>query len=482
MTAYPAWTPASRPGIVPLHPFGFGTILGRSFTALRHNPRVLLGFALAVQTVAYLVVTVAIAGVALASFSRLDTLVEGTDDYDAVFFGSFALTAVVGLVLGVAAGGLSVLVQGVVVGEVAHAVVAEKPTLKVVWRRVRPVFWRLIGYAALTFAAAVVVFGILAGIVVAIYPVAIPLAVIAGVFFALGCIPLYLWLATKLFLVPSVIILEGVGVRRGIARSWRLTRGRFWSTLGVLVIISFAFSVIAQIISFPLGILSGAVSTIVAPTGASEPGGWTAFIVVQLLGQAGILLVQSIALVVQSTSAVLVYVDARMRTEGLDHDLASYVDARDAGGDDLPDPYRVGIGRTIAPVQPWAAPGMAALPAAWGPPAPGGTPAGWGAPPPPPYAAASGAPFGTPQAAPPSGPAPATPPYAAAPPAPPAAAAPPYAAAPPVAAAPPAPPTSPAVAPADPSPAEPTDAAGPARPPAPPTTTWAPPGARTDDT
>jgi hypothetical protein len=479
VTAYPAWTPASRPGIVPLHPFGFGTILGRSFTALRHNPRVLLGFALAVQTVAYLVVTVVIAGVALTSFSRLDTLVEGTDDYDAVFVGSFALTAVVGLVLGVAAGGLSVLVQGVVVGEVAHAVVAEKPTLKVVWRRVRPVFWRLIGYAALTFAAAVVVFGILAGIVVAIYPVAIPLAVIAGVFFALGCIPLYLWLATKLFLVPSVIILEGVGVRRGIARSWRLTRGRFWSTLGVLVIISFAFSVIAQIISFPLGILSGAVSTIVAPTGASEPGGWTAFIVVQLLGQAGILLVQSIALVVQSTSAVLVYVDARMRTEGLDHDLASYVDARDAGGDDLPDPYRAGIGRTIAPVQPWAAPGMAAPPAAWGPPAPGGTPAGWGPPPPPPYgAAASGAPFGTAPVTPSSGPAPATSPYGAAPPAP---AAPPYAAAPP-AAAPPAAASSPAITPAEAQTAEPADTAAAARPPAPPTTTWAPPGAHTDDT
>ena len=46
MTAYPAWTPASRPGIIPLHPLTFGTILGRSFAALRQNPRVLLGFAL----------------------------------------------------------------------------------------------------------------------------------------------------------------------------------------------------------------------------------------------------------------------------------------------------------------------------------------------------------------------------------------------------------------------------------------------------
>lgn len=453
MTAHPAWTPASRPGIVPLHPFGFGTILGRSFTALRHNPRVLLGFALVVQTVAYLVISVAIAGVALASFSRLDTLRSGSDDFDAVMAGSVALTAVVALVLGVAAGGLSVLVQGVVVGEVAHAVVAEKPTLRAVWRRVRPVFWRLIGYAALTFAAAAVVFAVLGGIVVVVSLAVLPLGILLGVLLALGCIPLYLWLATKLYLVPSVIILEGVGVRRGIARSWRLTRGRFWSTLGVLVIISAGFSVIAQIISFPLGILSGGLSTIVAPTDASAPNAWVAFIVVQLLGQVAILLVQSIALVVQSTSAVLVYVDARMRTEGLDHDLASYVEARDAGGDDLPDPYRAGVGRTIAPVPSWGGPPVAGVAASWGPLPPSGAPASAGPPAAPPYTGTA-------------------PPAAPGAPMPGAMSAPPYAAAAPVADV-----TGDGAT----TPAEETGAADAARPPAPPTTTWAAPGARTDD-
>src|SRR5688572_25379550 len=61
VTAYPTWTPAPRPGIIPLHPLGFGTILGRSFAALRQNPRVLLGFALVVQTLAALLLAGAIA-------------------------------------------------------------------------------------------------------------------------------------------------------------------------------------------------------------------------------------------------------------------------------------------------------------------------------------------------------------------------------------------------------------------------------------
>lgn len=377
MTAYPAWTPASRAGIVPLHPYGFGTILGRSFVALRHNPRVLLGFALIVQTVAYLLLSAALAAVAVVSFSRLDTLVEGSDDFDAVLAGSVALTAVTALVLGAVVGGLSVLVQAVVVAEVSSAVVAEKPTLRVAWRRVRPVFWKLIGYALLTLLATIVVLALLGGIAVLLGLVLLPLGIVAGVLFALGLVPLYLWLATKLFLVPSAMILEGVGIGRGIARSWVLTRGRFWSTLGVIVIVSISFGVVAQIISVPLSLLSGGVSAIVAPTGSSDPSGIIAFIVIQLVGQIGILLVQCIALVVQATSAVLVYVDARMRTEGLDHDLHAYVDARDAGATDLPDPYRVGAGRRVAPA------GAGGTPAAAMPPT---APAGWG----PPGAAAPG--------------------------------------------------------------------------------------------
>jgi len=63
--------------------------------------------------------------------------------------GSIALTAIAGIVLGLAAGALGVIVQGVVVSEVAHAAVAEKLTLRGLWQRVKPGAWRLIGYSLL---------------------------------------------------------------------------------------------------------------------------------------------------------------------------------------------------------------------------------------------------------------------------------------------------------------------------------------------
>lgn len=420
MTAYPSWTPASRPGIVPLHPYGFGTILGRSFVALRHNPKVLLGFALVVQAVAYIVVTAAIAGVAIASFSRLDTVPYGSDDYDAIIAGSIALTAIAALVLGILSGVLGVVVQGIVVAEVAHAVVAEKPSLRAVWARVRPVFWRLVGYSALTVGAVVLLVGVLAGIVALLVIAATWVGALVGVLFFLAVIPLYLWLTPKLFLVPSVIILERAPVFRAIARSWQLTRGRFWSTLGVVVIISVVFGVVAQIISLPLSLFGGFVPSIIAPTGESGAGALVGLIVVQVVGQFGILLVQCIALVVQSTSAVLVYVDARMRVEGLDHDLQSYVEARDSGAAELRDPYLVGVGRVVerpAPV-PYGAPpafagyGPPAGNAGYGAPATGGyaaAPRGYAAPRPVPgYApsAPAAAPTPPPYAAPVTAPAP----------------------------------------------------------------------------
>nr|WP_246383209.1 glycerophosphoryl diester phosphodiesterase membrane domain-containing protein [Microbacterium proteolyticum] len=331
-----------------MHPYGFGTILGRSFVALRHNPKVLLGFALVTQAVAYIVLTAAVAAAAVASFTRLDTVAPGSDDFDAILAGSVVVTSATALVLGVATGALSVVVQGVVVAEVAHAVVAEKPSLKAVWARVKPVVWRLIGYSALTVLATVVAIGVLAGIVALLVMSVLWLGILLGVLAVLGLVVVSLWLAAKLYLVPSAIILERAPVFRAIARSWRLTRGRFWSTLGVFIVISVAFSIVAQIISIPFSLIGSLVPAIIAPTGETDTGAVVGLIVVQVIGQFGILLVQCIALVVQSTSAALVYVNARMRGEALDHDLQTYVEARDAGATELDDPYLVGVGRVVA--------------------------------------------------------------------------------------------------------------------------------------
>jgi hypothetical protein len=349
VTAYPAWTPASRPGIIPLHPLSFGTILGRSFVALRQNPRVLLGFALIVQTLAYLVVLVAIGAIGFAAFSRLDTLQPGTEEFDTVFAGSIAITVIAGIVLGLGAGALGVIVQGIVVSEVAHAAVAEKLALGGLWQRVKPVAWRLIGYALLLVLALLIGIGLVALAAFGIGTTA-PLAGIGlTVVLGLAAIPLVWWLSIKLVLTPAVIILEQATIRQAIARSWTLVRGRFWVALGVIFVISITFSAVGQVISFPLTILSSGLTTIIAPTGDPDASAIIGMIVVLLLAQVLTLLIQSVAIVVQSTATAILYIDCRMRREGLDLDLLAYVERRDAGATVLSDPYLEHVGRSIAP-------------------------------------------------------------------------------------------------------------------------------------
>lgn len=407
MTAYPSWTPAPRPGIIPLRPLTFGLILGRSFAALRHNPRVLLGFAMVVQTVAYLVVTLALSAIAVATFTRLDTVPVGTDEWDAVLTGSIALTGLSGLVLGVLAGAVGILVQAVVITDVLHAALAEKMTLRRLWARVRPVAWRLIGYMVLvSLALGVLVAGALG--VIVLVAAATPAAAIAIALFAgLAAIPLSLWLSVKLLLVPAAIMVERASIAGAIARSWRLTRTRFWVVLGIVVLVQLVFGLISQVVSVPFSFLAGALSAVIAPTGDPDAVALIGVVLTLGLTQIVTLLIQSVAIIVQSTATGLLYIDCRMRHEGLDLDLLEYVDRRDAGATDLPDPYLQHIGRAAPsrwsePVAGWAPPG------AWPPPAAPATPVSWAPPAGPPVTAETAPPAAS-SAAPTPAPTPSTP-------------------------------------------------------------------------
>jgi len=472
VTAYPAWTPASRPGIIPLHPLTFGMILGRSFSALRQNPRVLLGFALVVQTLAYVVVLAAVLAISFASFSRLDTLRPGTEEYETVLAGSIAITAVAGLVLGLAAGALSIIVQAIVVVEVTHAAVAEKLSLGALWRQVKPIAWRLIGYSALVILAVLALVAIVALGVVGIAMVAAPAAIALGVVLILGAIPLTWWLMIKLLLAPAAIIIEHASIRQAIARSWTLTRGRFWPALGIIFLISMVFGAVAQLVGLPLSFLSMGLTTIITPTGDPEPSAIIGILATALLTQVLTLLLQSVAIVVQSTATAIIYIDCRMRREGLDLDLLTYVERRDAGATELPDPYRQNVGREIGPRGWPAAPAYAPYPGPGHGPYPGQ----------PPHPVQS--------------PAPGQPPYGQQPPyagqqlyAPPAAAAAPAASGQAPVAVPPYAPADAAATPATPVP-EDSAAASPDRPadadggdaPQPSSTSWTAPGAPTDGT
>lgn len=355
MTAEPSWTPAPRGGLIPLQPLGFGTILGRSFSALRGNPRVLLGFAMVVQMVSSIVGIVVIGWVTYTAMSRLDTVDEFSDDFGLIAAGSALIAVLTTIAVALVMGVLGVIVQAVVVGEVAHASLGERATLGAIWRRVRPVVWRLIGYYALITVAVSVVVAVLIAIGFALGSVETWIAVVYAVLAVLAAIVLYAWLGTKLFVVPSAIILEHATITGGIRRSWQLTRGRFWPTFGIIVLIGLIMNTASYVVGMPFTFLGTALSTVFAPTGSPDAAAGIGFVLAIAASQIVTLVISSVTVVVQATSSALVYIDARMRREGIDLRMQSYVERRDSGSADLEDPYAFDPD-AVAPVRaPWPA-------------------------------------------------------------------------------------------------------------------------------
>lgn len=345
-----AWAPPPRPGLLPLRPLGFGTLLGAPFQVLRRNPGATFGSALITQLVTSIVTVFVIGGVGIFAFGRIDSALP--EDRDAVTAGAWAtviLASLIPLALSILG---SALLQGVLVVEVARGTLGEKNRMGVLWKAAGRRLWPLVAWFAVLLGVIVLAVGALVGLAVlvgvvgsaAIGDAAIGVAIGVGVLGALALTASGIWLGTKTALVPSIIVLERRGMVSSIRRSWGLTKNSFWKTFGVLALIGVILYAATQIITTPISFIGGLASSFLFPTGASED---SATFVVVLLATYGLallvsLILGSIAAVVQSSAVAIVYIDLRMRREGLDLDLMRYVEARHSGGaHDVADPYLV---------------------------------------------------------------------------------------------------------------------------------------------
>lgn len=354
------WTPAPRRGVIPLHPMTFGMLLGKSFAALRHNPKVLFGFGVLVQLLVVLLSATVMGFVFFATFSRLQTVSTSSPDYGAIVAGTVALNIVVGIAVGLASVAFTSIMQGLVAAEVGFAAIGVKSSLGGLWRRMAPAFWRLAAFSSLSVLAVFSVIVIVFAIIMAIATSGtsdgglIAGVVILIVLVVLASIPLTVWLSTKLLLVPSALVLERARFKDAFVRSWRLTRGRFWVAFGVTFLIGAIMGLAMQVVSFPMSLASGMLGGLLAPTGDPEPSAIIGFVLALLVPEILILVIQAISLVVQSTAGTLVYLDSRMRYEGLDQTLIAHLEHRESGWpeDRLGDPFAVDPGRAVTSAPP----------------------------------------------------------------------------------------------------------------------------------
>lgn len=355
------WTPAPKKGIIPLHPLTFGMLLSKSFVALRHNPKVLFGFGVVIQLAVVVLSATVMGFVFVTTFTRLESLSPSSPDFEAVFAGTIAMNIVAGISVGLASVAFTALMQGVVAAEIGYAAIGVKATLKTLWRKMTPSFWRLAAFASLSvifiFGVIVILFVIVAGFVASGLggsAEAIGGVVILVLLVLLTTIPLLVWLTTKLLLVPSILVLERAKLRDALVRSWRLTRGRFWIAWGVTFLIGAIMGAAMQLVNLPVSLLSSMLGSVIAPTGSADTAAIMGFVFALLAPQILLLVLQAITLVVQSTAGTLVYLDSRMRYEGLDQALISHVERRDLGWteEQLGDPFVVDATRAVSSAPP----------------------------------------------------------------------------------------------------------------------------------
>jgi membrane-anchored glycerophosphoryl diester phosphodiesterase (GDPDase) len=353
----PGWTPPPKPGLIPLRPLDLGTILGGSFRVLRRNPKPTFGAALLIQGASSVLVLVVLGLVTYLSLSRIDF--AAADDSAVIQAGSVAAIVATSLAAVLFTIATSALLQGIIVLEVSRATLGEKLTLRQLWRLAHGRLWALIGWSLLVAAgiafAVVVLVGAIVLVVATLGNVGVAIAVLIGILGGFALLAVAIWIGTKLTLVSSALMIERLSLRAAIARSWRLTTGAFWRTFGIQLLVSVIINVALQVISAPLSLLSPLLLVLLDPNGQNQSSTIGVSIGITVLAAAVTLVFGAIGAVVQAATSALIYVDRRIRTEGLDLELARVVEARQAGERDVADPYLPGaqnLRRPVGPIPP----------------------------------------------------------------------------------------------------------------------------------
>ncbi len=296
---------APKPGVIPLRPLGLGEILDGAVSVVRRYPVPTLGL----SAVVAVVTTVAtIAFLLLVPDATLGTSVDpsAAEFTDAQIGGT--LLGLLGTVLVALIG--TVVLSGFITAVMGRAVLGRDITLGEAWQQVRPRIWALLGATLLVSLLAslpVLVAAVL--LVVGLALQSVPLTVVGGIVVFVS-IPVAVFLYVRLALATPALILEKASIRASLRRSWALVKGAFWRTFGILVLASVIASVLQGILQVPF-IAIGAL--------AVEPSSVLGVILTSLGGGIATAIVGPFAAGVTA----LLYLDRRMRAEGLDVTLTA---------------------------------------------------------------------------------------------------------------------------------------------------------------
>lgn len=224
----------------------------------------------------------------------------------------------------------SVALTGMIVHVVGEAVLGDRAGLGDTWQAVRGRLPALLGTLLLmslllgTLAVvAVLGFVLLGWLASDAGGAALVVVVVVGV---LALLVLLVWAGIRMSLAPAAVVLEGVGPWRGIRRAWSLTTGgQGWRVIGITLLAAILTGIFTSAVQVPVtlaAMLLGDVD-ILSDEGLLSP----LMVGVDHLVQ---LVVGSFAIPFTAGVTALLYLDQRIRREGLETALLHAAQARAA--------------------------------------------------------------------------------------------------------------------------------------------------------
>ena len=239
------WSWAPKPGIIPLRPLTLTDLFSGSFSALRKNPSVLFGFTIIVMTV---VALLSLAGTMLPLFSftslmgDLDPQASSKALLDSAYMS--VVSTIVGYIALLAGSFLAgTVLDGVLSVAVSQLVIGKKITFKQSWALVKPRLWSMLGASFLSMLAVgspLLVLVILFFMSLYSWPGSDAFFSLFGLLLALA-LPVVLVsyvISIRFLYAPICAVLEEKGPIEAVKRSWALTSGSFWVTLGRVILIN----------------------------------------------------------------------------------------------------------------------------------------------------------------------------------------------------------------------------------------------------
>ncbi|MYU03071.1 hypothetical protein GTY81_03990 [Streptomyces sp. SID8366] len=312
--------PAAKPGVIPLRPLGVGEILDGAVSTLRTYWRTVLGISLALAVVTQ-VIAVLLQGYFLnrtAAKTSLGDPAMPPGEALRVMGESFLSSFALGLITLIG----TLIATAMLTSVTSRAVLGRPATLGEAWREARPQLLKLfgqmlllglLGVGIMLVASVPGVIGFLAGSRIA------GTALLLLGFVAGGVVSM--WLMVRFSLAAPALMLEKQGIMHSLRRSAKLVHGSWWRILGIQLLSGLIVGVVRVVISIPFTLIAliasdDGLSSLLGQNGGHV--GWTFLLIVGI----GAVIGTTITLPISACVTVFLYIDQRIRREGLDLELA----------------------------------------------------------------------------------------------------------------------------------------------------------------